>query len=455
MRLGAVLVTALRALRRNIMRAALTTLGIVIGVGSVIAMIEIGNGSTLAVRRTIASMGAHSIMISSGAAASGGISFGSGTEKTLTPEDAEAIMRDVPSVLAAAPVIRTGGQLVNGNRNWVPSSIFGTTPEYLVVREWTNLADGATFTERDVRSAARVCIIGSTVARELFGEEAPVGQELRLQNTSLRVVGVLAPKGANMMGWDQDDVVVAPWTTIKYRIAGRGASSSSSGANTTSTPSTSRNSLYPNSGVALFPEISSTQQLNTPNPVRFTNVDQVMVGVRSSELIPSAMSEITALLRERHRLRPSDVDDFTLRDMAELADMMTKTTGMMTMLLSCVAMISLVVGGVGIMNIMLVSVTERTREIGLRMAVGARPRDILRQFLVESIVLCLLGGIIGILLGRMVSTIATLLLDWPNAMSAGAICAAIGVSVGVGIVFGFYPAWKASRLDPIDALRYE
>jgi ABC-type antimicrobial peptide transport system permease subunit len=451
--------TALRALRRNPMRAALTTLGIVIGVGAVIAMMEIGKGSSEAIQKSIASMGANNLLIQPGTAASGGVSFGSGSVMTLTPQDAEAILRDCPAVRSVAPVIRARTQVVYAGRNWVPFSIYGTTPAYLEVRDWNSLAEGEVFTERDVRNANRVCLLGQTLVRELFQGESPIGKDIRINNVLFKVVGVLSRKGANMMGMDQDDVVMAPWTTIKYRVAGsplananQSSTSSSSGS---SSAVNSLSQLYPGGQPNLYPVPSATQAADTPLPVRFTNVDQILVAARSSEEIPLAVSQITAVLRERHRIHRGEADDFNVRDMTEMTKVLSSTATLMTNLLLCVALISLVVGGVGIMNIMLVSVTERTREIGLRMAVGARARDILRQFLVEAVVLCLAGGAMGILLGHGGSYLVRLLLHWPIGTSPAAIASAVIVSASVGILFGYYPAWKASRMDPIDALRYE
>jgi len=451
--------TALRALRRNPMRAALTTLGIVIGVGAVIAMMEIGKGSSEAIQKSIASMGANNLLIQPGTAASGGVSFGSGSVMTLTPQDADAILRDCPAVHSVAPVVRVRTQVVYAGRNWVPFSIYGTTPAYLEVRDWNSLAEGEVFTERDVRNANRVCLLGQTLVRELFQGESPIGKDIRINNVLFKVVGVLSRKGANMMGMDQDDVVMAPWPTIKYRVAGsplanvnQSSTSSSSGS---ASAVNSLSQLYPGGKIDLYPVPSATQAADTPLPVRFTNVDQILVAARSSEEIPPAASQITTVLRERHRIHRGEADDFNVRDMTEMTKVMSSTATLMTNLLLCVALISLVVGGVGIMNIMLVSVTERTREIGLRMAVGARARDILRQFLVEAIVLCLAGGAMGILLGHGGSYLVRLLLHWPIGTSPAAIVSAVFVSASVGILFGYYPAWKASRMDPIDALRYE
>jgi ABC-type antimicrobial peptide transport system permease subunit len=446
---------AMRALRRNIMRAALTTLGIVIGVAAVIAMMEIGNGSSAAIQRSIASMGANNLLIRPGTAASGGISFGAGSVMTLTPEDAAAIGKESPAVESVAPIERVRTQVVYGNRNWVPYFIYGTTPEYLRVRDWTDLAEGENFTDRDVRNSSKVCLVGQTIVRELFGGQSPIGQELRIQNVAFKVIGVLRLKGANMMGMDQDDVVLAPWTTIKYRVAGSSVTNvNQSAAETGSTAVNTLSQLYPGRE-SLYPAPSATQQADTPLPVRFTSVDQIIAAARSASQTPLAIQQITTLLRERHRIRPGEPDDFTIRDMTEMTKALSSTTELMTRLLLAVAMISLLVGGVGIMNIMLVSVTERTREIGLRMAVGAEPGDILRQFLAEAVVLCLIGGAMGILIGRGSSLLVRLVLHWPTAISIGAIVAAVLVSATVGIVFGYYPAWKASRLDPIEALRYE
>jgi ABC-type antimicrobial peptide transport system permease subunit len=378
---------------------------------------------------------------------------------TLTPEDADAILREAPAVGSVAPVVRARTQLIYGNQNWVPMYIYGTTPAFLAVRDWTDLAEGQAFTDRDVRSASTVCLLGRTVVRQLFGEASPIGKEIRVQNVNVKVIGVLQQKGANMMGIDQDDILLTPWTTIKFRVTGSNltavnqSSATASSTTTTALPS----DLYPTTSapVALYPAPSTTEQTDTPQPVRFINVDQIMVAARSAPQIPAAITQITGILRDRHRLRGDTPDDFQIRDMTEITRTLTSTTTLMTKLLLCVAMISLVVGGVGIMNIMLVSVTERTREIGLRMAVGAEPGDILRQFLTEAVTLCLVGGTVGILCGRGSSYLVTTLLHWPTAASFGAIVAAVLVSATVGIVFGFYPAWKASRLDPIEALRYE
>ncbi|MBS0196199.1 MAG: ABC transporter permease [Planctomycetes bacterium] len=445
---------ALRALRRNMTRSILTVLGIVIGIAAVIAMMEIGKGSSGSIARTIASMGANNLLVLPGQAASGGVSFGAGSTLTLTAEDCRAIVRECDAVAAAAPLVRTRSQAIYQDRNWVPQSILGTTPEYLEVRQWTELTEGDPFTETDIRNASRVCMVGQTIVRELFQGLSPIGKELRLQNVGFKVVGVLSSKGANAFGQDQDDIILAPWTTIKFRVGASTTSNTSSASASTSSTSSGSNSLYPG-GTTVFPPASTNTYVAMATKARFVNVDQILVSAATTPQIKLAMQQITELLRERHRIRPGDADDFNLRDMTESANALASTTTMMTNLLLAVALISLVVGGVGIMNIMLVSVTERTREIGLRMAVGARGNDILRQFLAEAIVLCLLGGLIGFALGRGGSMLVKQLLHWPVEQSMVAVVAAFGVSAGVGLVFGFYPAFKASRLDPIEALRYE
>ena len=449
--------TAVSALRRNVMRSALTTLGIVIGAAAVIAMMEIGQGSATSIRKMVASMGSNNLLIQSGTAASGGVTFGSGTVLTLTPDDCQAILAECPAVKGAAPMVRARTQVVYLNRNWVPPYIYGTTPEYLTVREW-NLAEGEPFSQRDVRNGNKVCLIGQTIVRELFDRQSPLGKEIRIQNVPFRVVGVLERKGASMMGMDQDDVVLAPWTTIKFRVSAATVTTANQSATVAVDPTqqvNTLNKLYPSSQTTLYPVPSASQKANTPQPVRFINVDQILAQAVAPEQIPQAIEQITALLRDRHRIRESEPEDFNIRDMAELTRTLSATSRIMSALLLCVACISLIVGGVGIMNIMLVSVTERTREIGLRMAVGARTRDILEQFLVEAIVLCLLGGAMGIALGRGGSLAVRYALGWPTEPSLPAIAAAFVVSAAVGVVFGWYPAWKASHLDPIEALRYE
>jgi ABC-type antimicrobial peptide transport system permease subunit len=444
---------ALRTIRRNPMRAMLTILGIIIGVAAVIVMMEIGKGSAAAIQLTIAGMGADNLLIQPGTASRGGVSMGSGTTVNLTPRDCEAVLRDCPAVRSVAPMVGARGQLIHGNRNWIPGDIIGSTAAFLEVRNWTSLAQGEAFTDADVRNAAKVCLVGQTLVRELFLGESPIGQEIRVRNVSFKVIGVLSRKGANMGGQDQDDILLAPWTAIKYRV--NNSSSSAAAGSSSGSSVNSLSKLYPSSQQNLYPVPSAVQAADTPLPVRFANIDRILAAARTSSDIRPAMSQITALLRERHRLRPGQPDDFGIRDLTEMNNAMSSTASLMTRLLLSIALISLIVGGVGLMNIMLVSVTERTREIGLRMSVGARTRDILRQFLVEAVVLCLAGGAIGIMVGCGGSWLITYLLKWPTEMSWGAVVASVLVSACVGIVFGYYPAWKASRLDPIEALRYE
>jgi macrolide transport system ATP-binding/permease protein len=452
--------TALGALRRNKMRAGLSALGVIIAVAAVIAMTEIGQGSKATLQKSIASMGANTIMIFAGSTSNSGVNKGAGSAVTLTPQDADEIARQCPAVKSVATIVRARSQIVYGNRNCVPENIYGVTPSYLEVRDWKKMATGEMLSDRDVRNCNKVCVIGNTIRQNLFPNTSPIGKEIRINNVAFRVIGVLSRKGANMVGMDQDNIVLAPWTTVKYRVSGTTLTntnqSSSAGGSSSSTSDTvnTLSSLYADA-TSLYLSRTSTQQADTPQPVRFTNVDQIIVKAVSETRIKRAMEQITKLLRERHRIPKGDEDDFSIRDMAEMTKIMSSTTQLMSSLLLVVAMISLVVGGVGIMNIMLVSVTERTREIGLRMAVGARSHHILRQFLVEAVVLCLVGGAMGILLGRGASLLVRWMVRWPTQASLPTIAAAVAVSVAVGVVFGFYPAWKASRLDPIEALRYE
>jgi len=450
--------TAVRGLRRNFLRSVLTTLGIVIGVAAVIAMMEIGQGSTKAIQEMIARMGANNLMVQPGTAASGGISLGGGSQQTLTLNDLNALQAECQSLAAIAPVVRSRTQIIYGNKNWVPFYLYGTSPEYLTVREWESLAEGTCFTEQDVRNSVQVCLIGQTVAREMFGGESPLGKELRISNKPFKIIGVLSTKGSNTMGFDQDDIVITPWTSLKYKIAGTSVSNVNQSAAVSTDPTQQMNTLatrYPSQRATLFPVASYQQKINNPQLERMTNVDQIMIRVaRASDVAPTKR-QIVDILHRTHRIRPNQPDDFNIRDMTEQNDALTSSTRVMSGLLLAVATISLIVGGVGIMNIMLVSVTERTREIGLRMAVGARQRDILRQFLIEAIILCLIGGALGIVLGRTSSYILRSVFQWPTETSLPAVLASVTVSVTVGIVFGFYPAWKASRLDPIQALRFE
>ena len=385
--------TALRSLRRNVLRSALTCLGIIIAVAAVIAMTEIGNGSNTEMQKRIASIGAAILLIFPNAANNNGISQGAGTAISLTPADCDFIARECPAVVETAPIVRGRGQLIRGNQNWVPNSIIGSTPAYFDIHQWTNFAAGTSFTDEDVANANQVCLIGQTVAENLFGDESPLGQEVRLRNVALKVVGILGRKGSNVFGNDQDDILVVPWTTIKYRINGSGGTSGGQGnvAGTTTASTTGRFAVVPGGAPPAYPPTSAKAAMNNPMLVRFDNIDNMIVSARSLEQIPEAIEQITALLRDRHHLEQEADDDFAIRDLTEIGNTVASTGRLMTQLLLLVAAISLVVGGVGIMNIMMVSVTERTKEIGLRMAVGARGRDILRQFLIEAVVLCLIG----------------------------------------------------------------
>ena len=403
---------ALRALNRNKVRSALTMLGVIIGVASVIAMVAIGSGATQAVQKQIATMGQSQLTIFPGASSSGAVSFGGGSAQTLTPDDAAAIAREAPSAQEVAIVVRTRAQIINADVNWYPNTVQGCTPNYLTVRQWP-IVEGEVFTDGDVKTAAQVCVIGQTVADKLFGAESPVGRRVRIKNLPFKVLGVLDKKGTNTFGQDQDDIVLMPWTTVKKKLQGSA----------------------------------------------FYNVDQIVVSAATSEALVPLQEEIRQAIRASHRLDrktgPGAVDDFQVRNFTEMLAAQTATTQTMTGLLAGIAAVSLLVGGIGIMNIMLVSVTERTREIGLRMAVGATGGDVLSQFLVEAVVLSAIGGLLGIALGAGGATITARAMNWPVVVSPQAIAAAVLFSGAVGVLFGFYPAWRASRLDPIDALRYE
>ena len=445
-------IVALKALRRNPSRALLTTLGIVIGIAAVITMTEITGGSSTSIRQSIEKMGASSAIVLPGGRRIGGVSLGSGSTMSLTPDDAEAIGRECPSVTAVSPIVRGSSlQIIFGNKNWVPAQMYGVGSDYFGIRNW-QLKEGRFFTDSEVKRNATVCLVGETVVKEVFDGLSPVDCELRIKNVSFRVIGVLKTKGANLMGMDEDDVVLAPWSTIRMRITGRKTGDASY---TTSTVSSTPGELYPVTGVAFYPEQDSSLETDTLLIPKFTQVDQITFAAATPEKVSDAVAEVTALLRERHRLRDDQDDDFRIHNSADFLKMLDSTSTLMTNLLLGVALISLVVGGVGIMNIMLVSVTERTREIGLRMAVGARSRDILKQFLIEAIVLCLSGGVIGIVIGHGCGLFFKYYMKWPVQSNPIAVLTAVGVSAAVGILFGFYPAWKASKLDPIEALRYE
>jgi macrolide transport system ATP-binding/permease protein len=429
---------ALSALRRNVMRTALTMLGVIIGVAAVIAVMEISRGASTAIQVTVTNMGANTLLVNPGGPQRGTARVGERTE-TITPEDAGAIERECSAVVCTAPIVAAWGQVVYGNRSWNPLELTGSTEAFLRARNWTELDLGRVFNERDILGAAKVCLIGKTLVRELFGDRYPIGEEVRVRNVPFKVIGVLSAKGANLLGTDQDDILLAPWTTIKYRV---------NGGATEGPPVKEAGHTLP--GIPLAERLPGTQR-----GVRTESIHQILVKARSPNEVPRATREISRVLRERHRLAGGEEDDFRVYDNAEASNAFKKVIHMLSGLVMSIAAVSLVVGGVGIMNIMLVSVTERTREIGLRMAVGADARDILRQFLVEAVVLCLVGGFVGILAGRAASWFAGSVVGWPTHASLTAAVVAVAVSVVIGVTFGYYPAWKASRLNPIDALRYE
>jgi putative ABC transport system permease protein len=405
MNIGNILLSAFRALQRNKMRSFLTMLGVIIGVGAVIAMLAIGQGATASVQAQIASLGTNVLMVFPGSQQSGGIRMGAGTVTTLTEDDALAIGRECSAVAYISPGARSGGQVIAGNLNWA-TSIEGTSADYPEIRKW-KVEYGAFYTDQDIKAATKVCVIGRTIADNLFPESDPVEQNIRIRNVPFKIIGVLEKKGQNAMGQDQDDIILAPYTTVLRRL-----------------------SYSP-------------------------NIRYVLVSAVSEADIPTAQNQISELLRMRHKVPNPDMDDFTIRNQADLAATATATTQIMTILLASIAAVSLLVGGIGIMNIMLVSVTERTREIGIRMSVGARERDIMTQFLIEALVLSLTGGVTGIILGVVGSKTISGLANWPTIITVFSIVLSFGFSFAIGIFFGYYPARKASRLNPIDALRYE
>jgi len=401
---------ALRALRVNTLRTVLTMLGIIIGVGAVIVMIAIGKGAQARVEEQIKSLGSNLIIVLPGSVTTGGVRMGAGSRPTLTEDDGFAIQREVQSVEAAAPTLRGTGQVVAANNNW--STVFyGITPEYFGVRNWV-VASGKYFDAADISGSAKVVILGETVARNLFGDGDPLGQTVRVRKVPMQVVGVLERKGQSLGGQDQDDVMLMPISAARNRVLGG-------------------------------------------NIARQRAVQSISVKVREGADMTEAESDIRQLLRQRHRLQDGREDDFTLRNLSEVLGAREESTRVMTLLLAAVASVSLLVGGIGIMNIMLVSVTERTREIGLRMAVGARARDILSQFLVEAVTLAVAGGLFGIVFGVGGAYAIAHFVGWRVELSAHAVALAVSFSAAVGIFFGFYPARKASRLLPMEALRYE
>jgi putative ABC transport system permease protein len=410
MKLLAAMRIALRALRVNRLRSALTMLGIIIGVAAVIAMVAVGSGATERIQEQIQAIGSNLIMVVPGSITSNGIRLGSGAMVTLSEDDAKAIETECPAVAAVAPTVRGGAQVMVGSNNWA-TAVQGTTPDYLPIRDQTTVA-GNPFTMDDVNAGAKVALLGQTVARNLFGDADPVGQSIRIKNVPFTVNGVLSAKGQSPQGQDQDDVILVPISTAKRNLLG-------------------------------------ASQANA------RSVAAIMVQSVNSSSMDEAQREITALLQQRHRMQQGQEDDFTVRNLSDVFAAQESAARVMSILLGAIASVSLIVGGIGIMNIMLVSVTERTREIGLRLAIGAKTRDILSQFLVEAVTLSILGGVVGILSGVGASMLISHFAGWNTLVSATAIVLAFAFSGLVGVFFGYYPARKAAMLDPIDALRYE
>lgn len=455
MKFGPLLLTCINALIRNPMRAMLTVLGIVIGIAAVVAIMEIGNGSKKQIADQMAGLGADVINVFSASTRTAGVSGGMNTRASIYAEDADAIVKECgDTVQTATPVVRANAQVIVGNKNWSPNSIVGGNENYLDIEGW-EVDSGSPFTKEHVTNSSRVCLIGSTIARELFEGEDPIGKDIRIKNVMFTVIGVLATKGADMGGNDKDDCIILPWSSVRTRLKGAsneatitaGGAANRSSVSSTDTFSTSAVDFYPGSDLQPF--------TNAPHPLRTLTVDFISVKVKDVTTISQTMDDMAAVLRRQHRLEPGVLDDFTLRDRAQFTKMVTSTADTMSTLLIAVAMISLVVGGVGIMNIMMVSVTERTKEIGLRMAVGARPVDIMWQFLLEAVLLCITGGILGIALGRTISLVVAAKTGLPVESSPTAMLLAVSVSAIIGIIFGWYPAYKGSKLDPIDALHHE
>jgi macrolide transport system ATP-binding/permease protein len=445
---------AARALKRNKLRAVLTMLGIFIGVAAVIAMVAVGDGARESVRAQIESLGTNLLIVLPGATTSNGVRAGSGSNSTLTVGDAAAIKKQARGVALVSYMDRQVSQIVSGNRNW-STGISGTTPDYLKIRDWP-VERGREFTDDDVRSAAPVCLLGQTVVDNLFGQDQnPVGAEIRVKNFPLRVIGVLAVKGQSSYGQDQDDVVLIPFGTAERKVLGVSAPSILMSSIVAPTPSPSN----PLAGVPTTNSVySQTSTVTSPfgSPPKIIGVVNVIyVQARSAQEVNTVMAEVQQILHERHRVQPGQDDDFTIRSLNEVAKASESASRVMALLLAAVASISLLVGGIGIMNIMLVSVTERTREIGIRMAIGARRIHILLQFLVEAVLLSILGGLAGAGLGIVASKVISAVAGWPTLVSPVAIVGGFLFSAAVGVFFGYYPARKASLLHPIDALRYE
>lgn len=455
MKFNTLFVTCLKALVRNPMRAALTVLGIVIGIAAVVAIMEIGEGSKQQVADKFASMGTNVVTVSGASVSTAGVNTGAGGRASLYAVDADALVKECPEfVKAASPVVRASGQIIVGNQNWSPRSIMGGNEQYFSIEGW-KVARGRAFTAKQVEEATRVCLIGNTIAKELYADTDPIGQDIRIKDVVFTVIGVLETKGADGMGNDQDDCLILPWTSIRTRLMGASGSAVIAKGGAANSVKASSTDTFPTSSVSFYPGCDLQPYTNAPHPLRTRTVDSIAVQVHDGKDPNKAMDAMTPVLRRQHGLEPGVLDDFNLRDRSQFVKMMTDTTSTISSLLISVAMISLVVGGVGIMNIMMVSVTERTREIGLRMAVGARPRDIMWQFLLEAVLLCTIGGIIGIGVGRIASYMVSMQMGWPVSISVPAMVLSVTVAAVIGIVFGWYPAWKGSRLDPIDALRHE
>ena len=438
MNLLALLWVALRALGRHRMRALLTALGIIIGVGAFITMVAIGRGATKKVNSQIASMGSNMLVVFGGSSQSAGVRGGSGSSGNLTDGDVAAIRKHCDAVRAAAPVVSSNAQAMWSGANW-STSITGTTPDYLTIRDW-KVERGSSFGVRDVDTANKVCLLGQTVVEQLFGAEDPIGQTLRVRSITCEVIGVLARKGQNQMGQDQDDTILMPINTVRRKLFNAGPSGASRLSNT-QTP--------------LLTTTTPAAAASAAGSAGLDRVQRIMLSAQSAADTKRAAQQTQELLRQRKNTSEGDPADPTVRDLTEFAEAAQEATRTMTLLLAGIAAVSLIVGGIGIMNIMLVSVTERTREIGIRMAIGAKGRHVLLQFLFEAMLLTIAGGLIGMALGTIAAQAFAKQMDWPVELGAASYTIGFSFSTLVGLVFGFYPAWRASRLDPIDALRYE